>query len=50
MAMEAAVDIIYFVACWKYFLDISIVGVTVPAHAKRGKFQLTQTVVVVTTG
>ena len=45
MVMEAAVNIIYFVACSKYFLGIFIVAVTVAAHAKRGKFQSAQTVV-----
>ena len=35
MVMEAAVNITYFVACSKYFLGISIVAVTVAAHAKR---------------
>ena len=43
MVIEAAINFIYFVACWKYFLGISIVAVTVAAQGKRGKFQLTQT-------
>ena len=50
MVMEAAVDITYFVACSKYFLGISIVAVMVAAHAKRGKLQPSQTVVLWTTG
>ena len=45
MVMQAAIDITYFLACSKYFLGISIVDVMVPAHAKRGKFQPNQTVV-----
>ena len=48
--MEAAVNITYFVACSKYFFGISIVAVAVAAHAKRGKFQPSQTVVLWTTG
>ena len=50
MVMEAAVNITYFVACSKYFFVISIVAVAVAAHAKRGKFQPSQTVVLWTTG
>ena len=47
----AAVDFTYFVACWKYYLGISIVAATAAALAKfqQGKFQLTQTKVQLTT-
>lgn len=42
MVMEAAVDITYFVACWKFFLGVSIVGAIAAPQERGRKFQLTQ--------
>lgn len=42
MVMEAAAGITYFVVCWKFFLDASIVAVTAAAQEKGRKVQLTQ--------
>ena len=41
--MEAAVNITYFVVCWKHFLGIWFVAVTAAEYGKRVNSQKTQT-------
>ena len=48
--MEAAVNITYFVVCWKYFLGISIAAVTAAEYGKRINVQITQTKALFRTG
>lgn len=48
--MEAAVNITYFVVCWKHFLGIWFVAVTAAEYGKRVNSQKTQTKALFRTG